>query len=270
MTGATVTRPYSRVRRAILRGSILRQVGLMACAVALYFGVRGLTESDAASAVRHAQGLVAWESEHGLYLEPTLQRLVEHSGPLTAVMNWVYVWGHWPVIIAVLVWLVRRHPEGYRITRNAMLLSGAIGLVVFAVYPLAPPRLAGLGLIDTVTEYSTSYRVLQPQAFVNQYAAMPSLHVGWDLLMGLALITYGRHLAVRVIGVLLPMLMLAAVLTTANHYVLDAAAGTGLVLLALVIARRTERRRATPAAPPDGAGPSVPRPRAESHERAPS
>jgi membrane-associated phospholipid phosphatase len=165
-------------------------------------------------------------------------------------MNWIYIWGHWPVITAVLFWLFLRHPAGYREVRNTMLLSGGIGLFVFALYPVAPPRLAGLGLVDTVTEYSTSYRVLQPPAFVNQYAAMPSLHVGWDLLMGIAMLTWSTHLVVRLLGIALPTLMALSVVLTANHYVIDAVAGIALVLACLWVVRsRALRRVARPVLP---------------------
>jgi hypothetical protein len=165
------------------------------------------------------------------------------------LMNWVYVWGHWPIIIATLSWLALRHPESYRNTRNAMLISGVFGLVIFALFPVAPPRLFDLGLVDTVTEYSRSYRVLQPPAFVNQYAAMPSLHVGWDLLMGLAIVGNARHIVVQCLGALLPVAMVFAVILTANHYVLDVGVGIVLVLasraaaIQLSAARAGERQR---------------------------
>ena len=163
-----------------------REILLVLAGVVVYFGVRGVTVTDAQEALDHALDLVALEKAMGLYVEPSLQTLVLGSDWLVDVMNWVYIWGHWPVIAVVLLWLFLAHPAGYRRTRNAMLISGGIGLMIFASFPVAPPRLAGLGLIDTVTEHSSAYRVLQPPAFVNQYAAMPSLHVGWDLLMGLA------------------------------------------------------------------------------------
>jgi hypothetical protein len=169
---------------------------------------------------------------------------MDDVGGLITLLNWVYVWGHWPVITVVLLWLVFRHPHGYRITRNAMLASGAVGLVVFALYPVAPPRLADLGLRDTVTDYSTSYRVLQPAAFVNQYAALPSLHVGWDLLIGIALFTFSGHRLIRVVGLTLPVLMAIAVLGTANHYVIDVVAGVVLVTVCLIGVVRVELRTA--------------------------
>jgi small-conductance mechanosensitive channel len=233
--------------------AVPREFALVAAGVLVYFGVRGLTITDTALARSNALDIVGFERHLHVYVEPRIQDLVDDSSRFTAVMNWIYIWGHWPVISLVLLWLLLQHPAGYRVTRNAMLLSGLVGLVVFATFPVAPPRLAGLGLVDTVTDYSSSYRVLQPPAFVNQYAAVPSLHVGWDLLMGIALVTYSSHVVVRVIGVLLPALMAFAVIATANHYLTDAVLGVTLVLLVLAVARRLERRR--------GGWPSIPRQR---------
>ena len=224
------------------RGAV-REIVLVLAGVLIYFGVRGVTVTDAQEALDHALDLVALEKTLGVYVEPSLQTLVLGSDWLVDFMNWIYIWGHWPVIAGVLLWLFFAHPAGYRRTRNAMLISGGIGLLVFMSFPVAPPRLAGLGFTDTVTENSSAYRVLQPPAFVNQYAAMPSLHVGWDLLMGLAVYAYARHVLVRIAGLALPVLMVSAVLLTANHYVIDAAGGAALVLASMAAARRIERRR---------------------------
>jgi hypothetical protein len=253
---------------------LLREVALVLAGVLVYFGVRGWTHGIVDQATSNARLLLRLERSTGLYVEPWLQSPVRDSHIFTTVMNWVYIWGHWPVIVATLLWLVLRHPSGYRLTRNAMLISGAVGLVVFALFPVAPPRLADPGLIDTITAYSNSYRVLQPPGFVNQYAAMPSLHVGWDLLIGLAILAHARWLWLRVIGVLLPLLMSFAVLATANHYVVDVAAGVALVLVSRFAADRlasaagprrpsrtvTGPSRHAPPAPVTGTG-TVPRQR---------
>jgi len=230
-----------------LRPTLWREAAIILGAVVLYFGVRGLTN---------------------VYVEPAVQAALDADW-LVTLMNWVYIWGHWPVIAATLLWLILAHPEGYRVTRNAMLASGAFGLVVFAALPVAPPRLASLGLVDTVTTYSSAYRVLQPQAFVNQYAAMPSLHVGWDLLMGIALITYGRSRFIRLVGIMLPMFMVISVVATANHYLVDAAAGIVLVLLCRLAVLKFEGRRNPgtsdgPLALSDGDGSDVQLPRQRS------
>jgi hypothetical protein len=185
--------------------------------------------------------VVDLERELGIDVEARVQAWGRGSDALVSVVNWIYIWGHWPVIAVTLLWLVVRHPARYVVTRNAMLLSGAIGMVVFALFPLAPPRLMHLGLLDTVTEYSSSYRVLQPPGFVNQYAAMPSLHMGWDLLIGMAIVASASSLWLRVLGGLLPVLMGWAVIATANHYVVDLVAGVGLVLACHAIASRRLR-----------------------------
>lgn len=236
--------------------AVPRELLFVLSGVAVYFGVRGITVSDTSAAMRNAVDLVWFERHVGLYVEPELQGVINGSDAVMTFMNWVYIWGHWPVIAVVLLWLFLRHPPGYRETRNTMLLSGGIGLFIFALYPVAPPRLAGLGLVDTVTEFSTSYRVLQPPAFVNQYAAMPSLHVGWDLLIGIALVTWSTHLLVRILGVLLPILMTASVVLTANHYLIDAVAGIALVLVCRWVVRSRALRRVM-------AAPVLPLPRRE-------
>jgi membrane-associated phospholipid phosphatase len=120
--------------------------------------------------------------------------------------------------------------------RNALLISGAIGLVIFATFPVAPPRLTDLAVVDTVTLHSNAYRVLQPPAFVNQYAAMPSLHFGWDLLIGLALIRTATSRPMRLLGWIMPVLMAVAVILTANHYILDVFAGGAVALTGLLFA----------------------------------
>jgi len=223
--------------------AVPRELVLVCGGVLFYFGVRGLTVGNADAALRHARDIVSAEQGLGMYIEPSWQGLVDQSHFLTTAANWIYIWGHWPVIVLTLLWLVLDHPAGYRLTRDALVASGAVGMLLFALYPVAPPRLAGLGLIDTVTMYSTSYRVLQPQALVNPYAAMPSLHVGWDLLMGLALFTYCQHRVIRLFGVLLPVLMAVSVIVTANHYLVDAIVGAALVLTCRWAVLRLERRR---------------------------
>jgi membrane-associated phospholipid phosphatase len=218
--------------------------------VVLYFGTRGLTAGRPTTAVEHAHDLVGLESSLGLDIEKPAQAMLGHRDWLYDVVNWIYIWGHWPVIAVVLLWTALRHRTVFLRLRNGMLVSGALGLVVFATYPVAPPRLADLGLVDTVAERSLAYRVLQPPAFVNQYAAMPSLHVGWDLLVGLAVLSATAATVPRLLGVLMPVFMAVAVVLTGNHYVLDVVAGVALAMTGHVVALRLEHRRER-SRPPD-------------------
>jgi len=222
---------------------ILEQAGLVLLGVFVYFSVRGLTAGSYDVALAHSREIVSLERRLGINVEGDLQSFVVRSDSLETVANWIYIWGHWPVIVATMLWLLRRHRDIFLRLRDAMVISGAFGVVIFMAYPVAPPRLAGLGLEDTVAERSHAYRVLQPPAFVNQYAAMPSLHVGWDLLVGISIVAAASTVVMRVIGCTLPVLMALAVVVTANHYILDAVVGVVIVLLAHVCALELERRR---------------------------
>ena len=224
--------PSSRTAAQVIREFLLALAGVL-----LYFGVRGLMSRSAGTAVDNANDIVRLETSLRFYWEPAWQGLIVDSQVLIALANWAYIYLHWPVISPVALWLFLRHRTEYFAYRNAFVISGAIGLVLFVLYPVAPPRLAGLGLTDTVTAHSNAYRVLQPPAFVNQYAAFPSLHFGWNLLIGLAIHGNARWPLIRLMGLALPAVMLFAIIATANHFLIDALAGGILSLGALAVAR---------------------------------
>lgn len=235
-----------------LRGGLAREVVLVTFAMLVYFGVRNVTVGSEAAARDNAAGLFDLEQTLGIAWEGAIQGLVAGSDALIALTNWVYIWGHWPVILSTAVALYLTRRAHYRVLRNAMFVSGAIGFLFFALMPVAPPRLLDLGLTDTVTERSSSYRALQPPGLTNQFAAFPSLHVGWNVLVGIVLFTATTVLAVRVLAVLSPLAMAFAVVATANHFVLDVAGGLALVLVGLLTALLIEQRRTTATIPVDG------------------
>jgi membrane-associated phospholipid phosphatase len=167
----------------------------------------------------------------------------------TALMkaaNWIYVWGHWPVVGSVTIWLFAKRPAAYLVYRNAILISGAIGLAFYVTFPAAPPRLLGMGFADTVFDQSTFAGVMQPNSLTNQYAAFPSLHFGWSLLMGIAIMREAHSARLRLLAPFLPLAMLVSVVVTANHYIVDAVAGGMVAVIAFQIAlmlRRFNPRR---------------------------
>ena len=225
-------------------GGVTTQFASVLLAALLYFGVRGLTESSESTAVANAGRVLHLEAILGIDIEASLQGFIlDHRGIVTAA-NWMYIWGHWPVIGLTLVWLYRRHRDSYTLLRNAMFISGAIGLVIFMTFPVAPPRLMPTGFVDTVTELSNSYRVLQPPSLVNKFAAVPSLHVGWNLLVGILIFRTARSRAARLFALAGPALMASAVVLTANHYIVDAIAGSVVALTGLATAAALQRMRA--------------------------
>lgn len=218
------------------RRRLLREAALVAGAYLAYFRVRGATEGDLATALQHADAVQTLERSLGIFVEPALQTAVLGKPWLVDLLNGLYLFGHWPVIVAAGIWLYTTRPQSYQLYRNAFLISGAIGLYFFFVFPTAPPRLAEFGLVDTVTERADIFRILQPRELTNQYAAFPSLHFGWNLLVGIALIQGSRRWSVRLLGLLSPLAMFAAIILTANHYLLDAAAGATVALIGLAAA----------------------------------
>ncbi|QIX27132.1 phosphatase PAP2 family protein [Nocardioides sp. JQ2195] len=252
-------RPRQRARSIFLA----RQLVLLLVAVATYFGVRGLTVGDTVTATGNAHGVVALERILGIFVEQPAQAVALDVPGAMTVLNAIYIYGHWPVIAAVLVWLALRRPGAYPVYRDALLLSGLVGMAIVALHPVAPPRLMDLGFIDTVTTRTNAYRVLQPPQFTNPYAAMPSFHAGWDLLVGIALVRESGNRWMRVAGRLLPPLMVMAVVLTGNHYFLDVVAGDAIVIAALLGAswwHGRRRPRTPPRAPPEIRPRTRPRP----------
>ena len=232
--------------RSLARRDGLRELAIFAGAYAVYFGVRAVTEGTAAAAMQNAVEIIRLEQQLGIAWERAVQDVVVGSRALLDAANAVYMYGHWPVIIVAGVLLFRhRRGEYYRL-RNACLLSGLVGLVVFALFPVAPPRLTDLPLVDTVTRHADGYRQIVPPELVNQYAAMPSFHAGWNVLVGIAVFRATRNQLLRGLSVAGPLAMLVAVVATANHFVIDVVAGVAIVLAGLAALHLVERARRRP------------------------
>src|SRR4030042_2493402 len=175
---------------AVIRKSGLWDMALIVVAFVLYYLVGGAGVERAGEATSRAIRLVELEKSLGLFWEGQMQAWVMSSEIAVRVFNGIYVWAHFPLVAAIGLWLFFFHRSPFIVFRNGFLHSGGIGLILFNLFPTAPPRLLfwGYGLIDTVAGSSPVNYDMQPAAFVNQYAAMPSLHFGWNLLLGLAII----------------------------------------------------------------------------------
>ena len=232
-----------RAKPVTARG-VLGEVLLVCLAAGVYGGVRAFTEGGVAQAVANGEAVERLERTLGIAWEQAAQSVVLGSPILVTAANWMYIWGHWPVIIATATVLYLTRPIHYRVLRNALIISGLIGFLFFYVFPTAPPRLLGDGFSDTVLEHSRAYRALQPPSLTNQYAAMPSLHFGWNLVVGVVLFAAFASVAVRAFAVLMPFAMGFAVVATANHFVLDVLVAVFVVAIGLGVAVALELRRA--------------------------
>jgi hypothetical protein len=224
------------------------QVALLAILFVGYQLGRRLAEGDEPRAFDNASEL--WHVERLLHLpsEQTMQQLALRSIELIKFANDYYIFVHFPVAIGFLAWVFVRHRDHWSRVRNVIILATGAALVIHIVYPLAPPRflpsvVPGVDLIDTGLHYGpTAYS--SGDTLANQYAAMPSLHVGWAILEAWAIITILRS-RWRWLALAQPILTTLVVVVTANHYWLDGALGGLLVFAAVMVTSEPVRLRVT-------------------------
>ncbi|MFJ7152758.1 phosphatase PAP2 family protein [Streptomyces sp. NPDC100445] len=266
-TPGTEAAPRSRLRW-------WTELPLILLVYSCYSAGRLLARGDVAGAVGHGLTILRVEKVLHLNAEHPLNRLFTREPWLGVPADFWYASLHYLVTPAVLVWMFRAHARHYRAARTWLMTSTFMGLIGFTLLPTCPPRLlsAGHGFVDTMAQYST-YGWWGDQAsaprgmggMTNQYAAMPSLHVGWALWCGVMLWRFGGSRPTKVLGVAYPVLTALVVMGTANHYLLDAVAGVAVMgaglLLAPWVARvadlvRSRPSRSVPAVPavPDATG----------------
>ncbi|MFN8639990.1 MAG: phosphatase PAP2 family protein [Dehalococcoidia bacterium] len=212
----------------------LTELGLAAAGFVAYFLVRGAVVDHPTLAITHAREIVALQMSLGLWVEPRLQALAMEVHPLVRAMNFVYFWLDFPLIVAVGVALFWKRPTHYILLRDALLISGGMALVCYYAYPVAPPRyLRELGFVDTLEQFDhLSYQAQSMRPFVNPYAAVPSLHVGWAVLLSLTSFRVSSRLLLRSAGVVLVGLQAVAVVVTGNHFIFDGLVGLVLCIIA--------------------------------------
>ncbi|KJE21686.1 PAP2 superfamily [Frankia torreyi] len=188
-----------------------------------------------------------WRLERFLHLpsEVAVQRLALHSHLLIRAADWFYILVHFPSVIILLLWVFIRHRRHWTRIRNVLIMTTGLALIIHLLYPLAPPRflpsVLHVPLVDTGAVYGPSPYGEGSGGIANEYAAMPSLHVGWSLLEAWAVITILHHRA-RWLMVLHPILTIMVVVVTANHYWLDGIVGSSLVVLSIVVLDQANRR----------------------------
>jgi len=219
---------------------VLREIGFVATAVVCYLVVGRYTAGSAGTAVAHAHDVLALERHLGIAWEHPVQNAALAAPVVSTLLTQLYVWGYFPTVVALLVWVYARDGGVYRHLRNALLVSGSAGLLVYAFYPCAPPWIGGTGFTDTVSTSALS-SVARPAGITNHLGALPSFHVGWVVLVAAFALRVSRSVLLRTWCVLHPMLMAFAVVATGNHWVIDVPAGIVLALLGVLGARTIAR-----------------------------
>jgi len=208
---------------------VLRQVSLFLAAYFAYRLVRGLVEGRATAAFQHARELISIERTLHLFVEPSVQAWASGSHFVMVSASWLYVNAQGSVTIAALLYLYLRHNRNFYFVRNMFMIAMAIALVGYIVFPTAPPRfMPEWGFIDTVSDV-TPVNLYHPSASMsalfNPYAAVPSMHVAFALMISWPLARLARRSVVRILWVLYPFLMTFVIVVTANHFIADALLG---------------------------------------------
>jgi hypothetical protein len=226
---------------------VLRQVALFAAAYLAYRLVRGLVEGDANAAFAHARELISLERDMHFFVEPSIQAWGSGSRVLMDVSSWLYVNAQTTVTVAALVYLYVRHNRNFYFVRNMFMVAMTIALVGYAIFPTAPPRfMPEWGFIDSVSDFTgvhVSHASASMTALLNPYAAVPSMHVAFALMIAWPLARLARRRVVKILWLLYPFLMTFVIVVTANHFIVDALLGALTAGLSAYGARWLARAR---------------------------
>jgi uncharacterized membrane protein YbhN (UPF0104 family) len=212
------------------------QLALMSTFAIAYELSRVVVRGDRATAMAHAHAVVDRERDLGIFVELDVQRWVLHAPSLVSdIANWTYFNCQFTITFSVVLWVYLRRNGAYARLRNTLLAVDLIGLVGYLAYPAAPPRmLPALGFADTLNQTSVNHQSGAVAALSNPYAAMPSLHTAYALIIGLTARRLVRSRWLRIMWTLYPGLVVFSIIATGNHFVLDAAAGAAVAATAAV------------------------------------
>jgi hypothetical protein len=204
----------------------LRQLALFAAAYYLYRIVRGFVDGQAGLAFENARTLVDVERAMGLFFEPGLQAWARGEDWLVIAANWMYVNSHFMVTTTFLIWLYLARNYAFYYVRNMFMISMVIALVGYLAFPTAPPRfMPEWGFTDTVASFVGQQAQNSANLLYNPFAAVPSMHVAFALMIAIPAIQLVRHRSIKLLWGLYPALVTFVVVVTANHFWLDAALG---------------------------------------------
>ena len=222
-----------------------RELAIIASAYFVYMYTRALVFDDfVATARANAIKIISLEQSLGFFWEPEWQAwTIGSAKALVVLFNWTYIVTFWPIILTTGTILYITNRPRYRYYRNIVLLSFALALIWFVLFPLAPPRMMGDHFVDTIKAFGPTFYASREFAnFYNPYAAMPSLHFSWTIMFGVLFLRMPNKL-VKIFGIIYPTTTLLAITITANHYIMDAIAGGVLMIAAFALMDLGFRRR---------------------------
>jgi hypothetical protein len=218
-------------------GDLGRQVGLFVLADLCYETVRGIAEGQASTAFANAAWVIDLERSTGTFFEPHLQSALLDTQWVIDIANFAYMNTHFMITTGFLVWLYLFRNDRFYFVRNMFMVAMGLALVGYALVPTAPPRFfEELGFVDTLDQVSVNHDSAFVQMFVNPYAAIPSMHCAFALMIGVSAAMISKHTLTRALWCIYPFFVFFVVVVTANHYWFDALAGAVVAGLAALTA----------------------------------
>ena len=219
-----------------------RELAIFLALDLLYDIGRGAFAARLPVARAHAHWVFGLERSLHVAIEASVQRALDGK-MISIVLSNIYLAAQLVVLPGGLIWVYRRSPAIYRALRNTVIGVWAIALPIFAVYPVAPPRLAGVSLKDTVSAHGPVALTGHSTLFYNPYAAVPSLHVGLAFAIGIAIAATARRWPINVLALAWGPLVALSVVATGNHFIFDAAMGLIVTAMAFGFSRLSVRFR---------------------------
>ena len=227
----------------------LRQVALFWCAYQGYSIVRGFADDPgaASTAFDNGRAIISLERTLNVFVEPTIQGWVSGSGFIADVSSWIYLNAQTSVTLGALFFIYMWRNDSFYFVRNMMMVAMGCALVGYILYPTAPPRFfPEWGFFDSVSDFAgVQSDSTVADALFNPYAAVPSMHVAFSLMIGWSLARLVRNRYGRAFGRVYPLLITFVIVATANHFIIDAVLGATVAAISALAARELGRVRPT-------------------------
>jgi len=221
-------------------GDAGRQIGILVGVDVGYELVRGIADSERSAAIAHGSQVIDFERSTHTFFEPALQAFFLPAHWLIDVANQLYLNAQFSIALGFLVWLYVFRNESYYFVRNMFVVSMGLALIGYTLFPTAPPRMfPEHGFVDTITDFSNvNHDSALAKIFINPYAAVPSMHCAFALMIGGTGVMVVRNWLGKALWAAWPLLIAWVVVVTANHYWVDAALGWTVALASAVVAQR--------------------------------
>jgi len=237
-----MSRAFAAVTAKLPRGwgDLGRQIGLLVVVDLAYETVRGMADGQRAVAFAHGQQVIDIERSTHTFFEPSLQSLFVPVQWLIEFANQVYMNSQFAVVVAFFFWLYFFRNDAFYFVRNMFMVSMGLALIGYAFYPTAPPRFfSEHGFIDTINDFSSvNHDSGLAKAFINPYAAVPSMHCAFAAMVGISAARLVRQPAIKALWLCWPLLVAWVVIVTGNHYWIDVALGWSVAACSALVASR--------------------------------